>query len=485
MPKSADKRIETLRDQLLSAQSQLTRDKSFALAIVVTGEPTAGRSEVVNKLLEWVDPKHVTVHALDKLGDADTTAPAMQRYWLTLPARGDIAIYFLGWYDDLLTRALHTPKKAQRTEERVVARIKQLESMLTLDRIRIVKLDLRLERKIQKERIAALRADKATRWRVTQEDRWLAKHYDRVRAVSDRAIAATDSSRARWHVVNGKDPEGRLLQAGSHVLKELTAGFKSAGAAGSRAPATAWRVETKPDRKAFKTRAATVTDDEYEKELAALQRRLALLSRKKALAKRGVVLAFEGMDAAGKGGAIRRLTAALDARQFTVVPISAPTPEELAHPYLWRFWRRIPKRGDFAIFDRSWYGRVLVERVRDLTPDADWQRAYDEINEFELQLAESKLIVHKFWLAVGKDEQLQRFKDREEDALKRYKVDREDWANRRSYDAYQIAAREMIERTSTEHAPWTVVEADDKKYARLKVLRTVCETLARSLKKSS
>ena len=191
------------------------------------------------------------------------------------------------------------------------------------------------------------------------------------------------------------------------------------------------------------------------------------------------------MDAAGKGGSIRRLTAALDARQFTVVPISAPSAEELAHPYLWRFWRRIPERGDFTIFDRSWYGRVLVERVRGLASEADWQRAYDEINEFELQLAEAKIIVHKFWLAIGKDEQLQRFKDREDDALKRYKVDREDWENRRFYDDYQRAAREMIARTNTERAPWTVIEADDKKFARLKVLRTVCGTLERFLKKSS
>jgi polyphosphate kinase 2 (PPK2 family) len=190
------------------------------------------------------------------------------------------------------------------------------------------------------------------------------------------------------------------------------------------------------------------------------------------------------MDAAGKGGAIRRLTAALDARQFTVVPISAPSAEELAHPYLWRFWRRIPERGDFTIFDRSWYGRVLVERVRDLASDEDWQRAYEEINEFERQLVQSKIIVHKFWLAIGKDEQLQRFKDREGDALKRFKVDREDWANRRFYDDYQRAAREMIARTSTDWAPWTVVEADDKKFARLKVLRTVCEALEGAFKKS-
>jgi AMP-polyphosphate phosphotransferase len=484
MPKIKSKRIDALRDQLLTAQTQLISDKSFALAIVVTGVPTAGRSEVVNQLVEWLDPKHVTVHALDELQHADDGRPPMQRYWLTLPARGQIAIYFMGWYEDLLAPALHTPKKARRTQLRVIERIKQLETMLTHDRIRIVKLDLRVDHNVQKERIAALRADKSTRWRVTHEDRWLAKHYDRVREASDRAIAATDGASARWHIVNGKDPEGRLLSAGTIVLKELKSGLKAA----VRGPsASSWLQTAKIKRPAFRTRAsaAPLSDDVYDTELQALQRRLALLSRKDAFSKRSVVLAFEGMDAAGKGGVIRRLTSALDARQYSVVPVSAPSAEELAHPYLWRFWKQIPARGDFTIFDRSWYGRVLVERVRDLAADADWQRAYDEINEFELQLTESRIIVHKFWLAVGKDEQLQRFKDREGDSLKRFKVDREDWANRRFYDDYQIAARDMIERTNKPHAPWTIIEADDKKFARLKVLRTFCETIERSLKKPS
>ena len=171
------------------------------------------------------------------------------------------------------------------------------------------------------------------------------------------------------------------------------------------------------------------------------------------------------------------MTAALDARQYTVVPVSAPSPEEFARPYLWRFWRALPERGEFTIFDRSWYGRVLVERVRDLAEPQDWQRAYDEINEFELQLAETGIIVRKFWLSVSKDEQLKRLKDREKENLKRFKVDKEDWANRRFYDAYQEAASEMIARTDTPHAPWIVVEGDNKKHARLTVLRAVCDAI--------
>jgi len=220
-----------------------------------------------------------------------------------------------------------------------------------------------------------------------------------------------------------------------------------------------------------------LADDVYERELETLQGRLALLARAARFRKHGLVVAFEGMDAAGKGGAIRRVTQALDARQYNVIPVSAPTEDERAYPYLWRFWRSIPRRGRIAIFDRSWYGRVLVERVRAFARAPDWQRAYGEINEFERQLSEHGLIVAKFWLNLSKAEQLERFEARQEDALKRFKVDPEDWVNRNFYGAYREAAAEMIARTDTPRAKWTIVPADDKKQTRLQVLRTLCATI--------
>jgi polyphosphate kinase 2 (PPK2 family) len=220
-----------------------------------------------------------------------------------------------------------------------------------------------------------------------------------------------------------------------------------------------------------------VSDEEYDAELERLQGRLALLSRRGRFARHSVVAAFEGMDAAGKGGAIRRITAALDARQYRVVPISAPTPDEQAHPYLWRFWCALPARGHFSIFDRTWYGRVLVERVRKFAAPADWQRAYGEINEFERQLAEHRVVVAKFWMSVSREEQLARFEERERNPLKRFKVDPEDWANRKLWTAYEVAVRDMLARTDTAWAPWTVVAADDKRHARLSVLRSLCERI--------
>lgn len=475
------KRLDRLRDKLLTAQARLIREKTSALAIIVTGMPTAGRSEVVNQILGWLDPKHIKVRAFDAPPQPHACMPPLQRYWRILPARGEIAIYFMGWYADYLLPALYSRKKAQRSEARAVVRIKQLETMLQRDRVRVLKIHLQVDRKTQQRRIAALLADKATRWRVTRSDRWLAKHYHLVREVMDHVIEVTDSPMAPWHVLDGTDPEGRVSNAGSLMLDELrkAAPTQKRASAIPSPPAVVHAARASPAT----PRATPLDNDDYEQELERLQGRLARLTRKRSFEKHSVVLAFEGMDAAGKGGAIRTLTTALDARQYTVIPVSAPTAAELAHPYLWRFWLNVPERGEFAIFDRSWYGRVLVERVRGFTPEPDWRRAYDEINEFELQLAESETIVHKFWMAVGKDEQLKRLKARQNDPLKRFKVDQEDWVNRDFYASYQVAAQEMIRRTNTAHAPWTSVAADDKKSARLQVLRAVCDAIETRLDK--
>ncbi|HMN45057.1 MAG TPA: hypothetical protein PKE27_10810 [Povalibacter sp.] len=474
-----EKVLPPLRDALLAAQKRLTDEKSCALAVIVTGVPTAGRSEIVNEFLEWLDPKRIRVHALEKLRQTARGWPAMWRYWNALPARGEMAFFFMGWYEDLTQLALRGPARERRHYTRIAERIRQFESMLLRDRVRILKIHLTVGEKVQKERIHKLRADKLTRWRVTREERWLARHHDKVAKVARGTIAATSRPGAEWHLVDGTDPQSRVFAAGRLLLDTLENGFAA------RTPSTkvAKHSMHRHGRIDFSSShpGERLDDDHYDEELERLRGRFALLTRRGRFRKHGAVLAFEGVDAAGKGGAIRRLTSALDARQYNVVPVSAPTPEESSYPYLWRFWRHIPQRGEIAIFDRSWYGRVLVERVRGFASVPDWQRAYDEINEFERQLAEHGLVVHKFWLQVGKEEQLKRFHERDRDPLKRYKVDPEDWKNRRFYDDYQQAAREMIQRTGTDDGPWTIVEADDKKYARLKVLRTVCEAIERKL----
>ena len=353
--------------------------------------------------------------------------------------------------------------------------------MLAADGVAVVKVHLHVGPELQRRRLRKLHSDKRTRWRVTPEDLWEAAHYRRVERAVEHCLEVTEQPAAPWHLVDGTDRQHRALEVGRVLLAGIEGRI---GKPGSRAEPVG-RISAGPARKLAKLatshRGARVAEEDYDSGLEELQGRLALLSRRRRFAKHSVVVPFEGMDAAGKGGAIRRITAALDARQYRVVPISAPSAEEIARPYLWRFWFHLPPRGNYTIFDRSWYGRVLVERVRGLASRPDWQRAYEEINEFERELAEHRVIVAKFWMSVSLEEQLARFTERDRNPLKRFKVDREDWINRESWAAYQLAARELLARTDTRHAPWTIVPADDKRYARLLVLRRLNERIESAL----
>lgn len=470
-----ERELIVLRDQLLAAQSQLESSRTFGLVLILAGAPTSGRSEVINDLLEWLDPKFIHVHAFGPPDAYDRLRPVMWRYWTHLPARGRMSFMHTAWYSDLRQIAVKKPKGSDL--KRACTRIRKFEAMLAADGVRVLKIQLDLPPKLQRERLAALKKDKLTKWRVTAEDKWLVKHHREVNAATEITIDLTDSPKAPWHRIDAADEEYRLLRVGNLLLKEMQAGLATKK---SKPPQVAKGDTAKRVRLAT-TATKALNDDDYERELDQLQSKLAVSVRRAKFKKHALVLAFEGMDAAGKGGSIRRVTRALDARQYQVVPVSAPTAEELAHPYLWRFWKPVPPLGEITIYDRSWYGRVLVERVRELTPEHDWQRAYDEINEFERELAEHRIIVAKFWLSVSKEEQLRRLKAREDDPLKRFKVDKEDWANRRFYDAYQTAASEMIQRTNTDCAPWFAIDGNDKPAARIAVLRAIVERIDKSL----
>jgi polyphosphate:AMP phosphotransferase len=472
--------LPSLQDQLLDAQFELRKTRARAVAMIVTGIPGAGRSEVVNELLGWLDPKFVAVYGFRGPDEGERQKPTLWRYWRLMPPRGRIAIMHAGWYGEFLRESVLHPKRSAADVRREVERIRSLERMLVADGVAVVKVHLHVGPEIQRKRLEKLHDDKRTRWRVTREDRWLAGHFRRVERVLEHCLEATEQPAAPWHLVDGTDGQHRALEVG-RVLLEGMQGRLGTVRGRARAPAASSLRAAKKLQLPTGHRGPRVAEEDYDQELEQLQGRLALLSRRRKFARHSVVVAFEGMDAAGKGGAIRRVAAALDARQYRVVPISAPSPEELARPYLWRFWLRLPPRGNYTIFDRSWYGRVLVERVRGLAKRPDWQRAYDEINEFERELAEHRVIVAKFWMSVSKAEQLARFKERDRNPLKRFKVDPEDWANRRQWQAYERAAREMIARTSDRQAPWYVIPADDKRYARLLVLRRLCERIEAAL----
>src|SRR5512133_342767 len=355
--------LPPLQDALLDAQFALRESKQRAVVLIVTGIPAAGRSEVVNELLGWLDPKLATVYGFNAPNDVERERPELWRYWRLLPPKGRIAILHGGWYQDLLLGAAGLGSKLitqPANRRRAVERVRQLEQMLVRDGVVVCKVHLHVAPGTQQKRLAKLQGSKLTRWRVTTEDRWLARNYRRVERAFEQTLAATEQPLAPWHVVDGTDRQHRALEVGRRLLEAMQQAVPVAPrtkAAGRQAVAATSRVR-------FPTKASdsSPSDEEYDAELEQLQGRIALLSRRKRFARHAVVVAFEGMDASGKGGAIRRLTAALDARQFRIVPISAPSPEELARPYLWRFWFHLPPRGNYTIFDRSWYGRVLVER---------------------------------------------------------------------------------------------------------------------------
>jgi polyphosphate:AMP phosphotransferase len=448
--------------------------------MIVTGIPAAGRSEVVNDLLGWLDPKFVAVYGFREPNEVERQRPPLWRYWRVMPPKGRMVILHAGWYGDFLAASVREAGRPTAAVRRDVERIRRLEHMLVADGVAVVKVHLHVGPELQQKRIRRLFKDPATRWRVTDEDHWYVRHYARVERALEHCLEVTEQPCAPWKVVDGSDRQHRALEVG----RALLAGIEGSG--GHRDPpalpaAAVLRRRAARLRLVTEHRGERVAEEDYDRDLEQLQGRLALLSRRRRFAKHAVVAVFEGMDASGKGGAIRRITAALDARQYRVVPISAPTAEELARPYLWRFWFHLPPRGNYTIFDRSWYGRVLVERVRRLAARPDWQRAYGEINEFELELAEHGVILGKFWLSVSPDEQIARFTERNRNPLKRFKVDPEDWINRGQWDDYQKAARDMIALTDTRHAPWAIVPADDKRYARLEVLRRLCDRIETAL----
>ena len=473
-----EKEVPQLRAGLLQAQRDLLEAK-VPLILIVSGADGAGKSETVNRLHEWFDPRGLETNVFGPLTDEERDRPDYWRFWLSLPARGRVGMFFGSWYTDPIIR--RTYKQSGGAEfDRSLSRIEFFEQQLAQDGALIVKLWLHLSKKAQKKRLTKLEKDPKTRWRVNPIDWKHFKLYDRFVQYSEEALQRTDTGYAPWTVIEATDDRYREVTVGRTVLEAIH----------KRLART--KVEAPPPKQAIPPGDVvsvldrvdlkkTLTDKEYDRKLAQLQGKLNQLSRAAWEKKVSSVLVFEGWDAAGKGGTVRRLTSAMDARLYRVVPIAAPTDEERAHQYLWRFWRHIPRAGRVTIFDRSWYGRVLVERVEGFAREEEWKRAFQEINEFEDQLCEQGMMVTKFWVHISKDEQLRRFKERQKTEFKQYKITDEDWRNRKQWDAYEGAINEMVVRTSTRGAPWVIVAGNDKRFARIQVLETVCRRLEKAL----
>jgi polyphosphate:AMP phosphotransferase len=362
-----------------------------------------------------------------------------------------------------------------------IDQINRFEQMLVNEGALVLKFWFHLTKDGQKRRLKALEKDPRTAWRVTKWNWDRLKTYDRLQEVVGHVLRLTNTPWAPWIIIEGEDDRFRSLTTGKIILDAIRQRLADAD---KQTTPVAPPVKPNIDGRDVISEldlSHKLTKKQFEDQLAKWQGRLSELVRDPRFKQHSVICVFEGSDAAGKGGAVRRVTAAMDARDYQIVPIAAPTEEERAQPYMWRFWRHVPRIGRFTIFDRSWYGRVLVERVEGFCAEADWLRAYTEINDFEHELAEAGAIVIKFWLQVSKEEQLRRFKEREKIEFKRFKITDEDWRNREKWDAYHHAICDMVDRTSTGVAPWTLVEANDKNYARVKVLRTLCERIEAAL----
>jgi len=477
-----DKEEPELRAALLNAQFEVREAGRFPVVVLINGMDAAGRGETVNLLNEWMDPRFIETRAFPVPSDEERERPEMWRFWRALPPKGKIGILFGSWYSELIRRRLSGKAGEDEAQQRL-AEINRFEQMLTDEGVLLIKFWFHLSKKDQKKRLTALESDPKTRWRVGKEDWARYKEYDEYVSEAERLMRFTSKGNAPWIIVDGSDDRYRSLKVGKVLLdtlqKRLARGDSSRRV--SEAPIVHSGLDPRNLLSTLEL-TKTVSKKKYEDDLVVYQERIGQLARHPKFAQRSLVLVFEGNDAAGKGGAVRRITAGLDARQYEVVPIAAPTDEERAQPYLWRFWRRVPRHGRITIFDRSWYGRVLVERVEGFCSQADWMRAYAEINDFEDQLVRDGAVVCKFWLAISAEEQLKRFQEREQTEFKRFKITAEDWRNRDKWRDYELAVCDMIDRTSTGIAPWTLVEANDKRHARIKVLKTVCKALEEALK---
>jgi polyphosphate:AMP phosphotransferase len=481
--KDYKRREQELHTQLLAVQREASA-ASLPVIVIVSGVEGAGKGDVVSLLNQWLDARGVRTAAFWDSSDEEEDRPHFWRFWRALPPRGAIGILFGSWYtypiiDHVFGRI------DLGSFDRELTRIARLERMLSDDGALLVKFWFHLSKKEQSRRLK--RDVKEGRKSLSHNlAKRFAKRFDRFTAVSEYAIRATDSGQCPWHIVEATDPRYRNLHVGGTLLQAIRNRLAS-----EETVPEAPDAEPEPTALTTPDAALTVLDTvdlsqrldarRYDDRLEKAQAELRSLSWEARRKRRNVVAVFEGWDAGGKGGAIRRVTAAMDARLYRVISVAAPTDEEKAQHYLWRFWRHVPRAGYVTIYDRSWYGRVLVERVEGFASHEEWMRAYREINEFEEQLVHHGAILLKFWLHISKDEQLRRFKEREATPWKHHKITAEDWRNRENWESYKHAVNDMVTRTSTAAAPWTLIAGDDKRFARVQVIEAFCERIAEAL----
>lgn len=481
--------IENLNTKLSSLQRECKK-LNIPVVILFEGLGASGKGTLINRLISPLDPRGFQVYATGREGEEEQMRPFLWRFWRNLPAKGKIAIFDRGWYRRVLVDRFDRRTSPEQLEY-AYDEINVFEKQITADGTVLIKFFLYISQKEQKKRFNKLLADKEAAWRVTKDDIRRNKKYKKYLVMNEEMLEKTDVDYAPWHIIEAMNKRFATIKILTAVVKQLEDALEQKQKEASKqaalatvsgdkeAPASETDLQSSSLDKADLSLA--LGKDEYKTRLSNLQNKIADLHNQLYLRRIPVIIAFEGWDAGGKGGAIKRLTQKMDPRGYAVHPTASPNDIEKAHHYLWRFWNTFPKAGHVSIYDRSWYGRVMVERIEGFCTVDEWKRAYQEMNDMEKQCANSGAVILKFWMHIDKDEQERRFNERMENPEKQWKITDEDWRNRSKWDLYKEAVDEMLVRTSTLYAPWIIVEGNSKYYARIKVLETVVNALEAKL----
>ncbi len=477
-PEEAKARLKGAKEKLSQLQMQL-KEHRLPVLVLIEGWGAAGKGSAIGQIIKNIDPRFFKVFSIASPTEEERRKPFLYRYFEKIPEAGKFTFLDSGWMDETTRETLGGQLEGAAYGSRIES-IKRFERQLTDNGYLVLKFFFHITKKEQEKRIRTLLDAKDTAWRVSKNDIWQNKNYEECEKVFDRYLTDTNSPNAPWYIIDSSSKKSAELQ----VLETMCTGIETA--LHNESLSVPLLQNTFPLVKMPKLKAVSldkaIEEDAYRKELRRLQKKLSMLHNRLYRKRVPVIIVYEGWDAAGKGGNIKRLTGALDPRGYEVHPIASPEPHEKARHYLWRFWTRLPKDGHIAIFDRSWYGRVMVERLEGFCSENDWQRAFYEMNEFEQELSNWGAVILKFWVQIDKDTQLARFTERQNTPAKQWKITDEDWRNREKWDLYEEAVDEMLQKTSTTYAPWHILESVDKKYARIKALKLVIEALEKALK---
>ena len=468
--------IKQMRAELAASQQEI-RAKGVPIIVLVEGWASAGKGSLINELISELDPRFYNVVSPVITPEKDARYPFLYPYAKAMPENGKIMFYDSGWMEDCVRKLLRREITREEYKKRVRA-VNEFERQLRDGGYLLLKLFVDIEQSEQHKRLRALRDNYETEWRVTDEDLWQHEEY-RVFREGYIDFMEKTGKLLPWHVLDGSKRSVAAHEALT-LLMGLVRGALEKGRYVGKPFEEDFPLQKLP-KLADVDLSPYLSDEEYRAQLKKLQKRLGELHNVIYRKKIPVILCYEGWDAAGKGGNIRRVARPLDPRGFDVMPIASPTPDELARQYLWRFWKRLQRSGHICIFDRTWYGRVMVERLEGFCSEDDWKRAYNEINEFERQLTDWGAVVLKFWIHIDQDTQLQRFNDRQNTPEKQWKLTDEDWRNREKWPQYEEAVDEMLQKTGTVNAPWFIIESNDKKYARIKTLKIVIDALEKAV----